>query len=113
VTVFAHELTFGYHRGWRVVESYNGTPITSLHQLRELWHATRDEVLAARQKLKEEGEKEVDKSNRKNLGIFVRLGLQNDDEIVLDAEMAMETEPEVIKTHAIERASFIKGDVKN
>eukprot|EP00913_Durusdinium_trenchii_P020346 g19114.t1 len=40
VTVFAHELTFGYNRGWRVVESYNGTRITSLRHVRDLWRET-------------------------------------------------------------------------
>lgn len=112
VTVFAHELTFGYHRGWRVVESYNGSPITSLRQLREMWQRTREEVVKAQEALAKEA-KPVEKRPRRgrpSLGIFVRLGLQSDDDIVLDAAAAMEAEPDVLKTHAIEKASFIKGD---
>eukprot|EP00434_Breviolum_minutum_P000139 symbB.v1.2.000119.t1/scaffold15.1/size524077/10 len=50
---------------------------------------------------------------KSELGIFVRLGLQSDDDIVLDAHAAMEAEPGVLKTHAIEKASWIKGDDKN
>eukprot|EP00928_Gymnodinium_smaydae_P049049 TRINITY_DN32887_c0_g1_i1.p1 TRINITY_DN32887_c0_g1~~TRINITY_DN32887_c0_g1_i1.p1 ORF type:complete len:507 (+),score=100.40 TRINITY_DN32887_c0_g1_i1:150-1670(+) len=100
VTVFAHELTFGYNRGWRIVESYNGISLTSLAHLRQLWHATQDEVRAASTAEGSNGE-----------GIFVRLGLQNDDaELVIDAAKAMKAEPAVLKTHAIEKASFIKGD---
>lgn len=101
VTVFAHELTFGYSRGWRIVETYNGTVVRSLRDLRALWHATIDEVKAARAK-------GVD--NEINPRIFVRLGLQNDDDVVLDAAAAMDAEPDVLKTHAIEKPSFIKGD---
>eukprot|EP00933_Yihiella_yeosuensis_P054253 TRINITY_DN5264_c0_g1_i8.p1 TRINITY_DN5264_c0_g1~~TRINITY_DN5264_c0_g1_i8.p1 ORF type:complete len:545 (+),score=90.46 TRINITY_DN5264_c0_g1_i8:160-1794(+) len=109
VTVFAHELTFGYQRGWRVVESFNGTPITSLAHLREMWHKTKDEVNETKNKRKlEEAESKSD--SPLDLGIFVRLGLQNDDDIVLDAAAAMDAEPNVLKTHAIEKASFIKGD---
>jgi len=104
VTVFAHELTFGYHRGWRVVETYNGTSIGSLGHLRSLWHSTRDEVTAARKASSGDG------ARMSSLGIFVRLGLQSDDDIVLDAAAAMDAEPDVLKTHAIERGSFIRGD---
>mmetsp|Transcript_3885 Transcript_3885/g.9059 ORF Transcript_3885/g.9059 Transcript_3885/m.9059 type:complete len:509 (+) Transcript_3885:105-1631(+) len=98
VTVFAHELTFGYNRGWRIVESYNGVQITALRHVRELWHKTRGEVLVAREAGTETGR------------IFVRLGLQNDDDIVLNAAAAMDAEPDVLKTHAIEKSSFIRGD---
>eukprot|EP00927_Polykrikos_kofoidii_P034175 TRINITY_DN2900_c0_g1_i2.p1 TRINITY_DN2900_c0_g1~~TRINITY_DN2900_c0_g1_i2.p1 ORF type:complete len:508 (+),score=97.56 TRINITY_DN2900_c0_g1_i2:121-1644(+) len=95
ITVFAHELTFGYKRGWRIVESYNKTPVTSLRHVRHLWHATQDEVKA-------QGDTKGP--------IFVRLGLQNDDDVVLDAASAMASEPHILKTHAIERGSFIQGD---
>jgi len=111
VTVFAHELTFGYHRGWRVVETYNGESITSLRQLRRLWHATRDELSAKR---KADGDADGDGAEKarpgSSGGVFVRLGLQNDDDIVLDAASAVAAEPDVLKTHAIEKASWIKGD---
>eukprot|EP00405_Crypthecodinium_cohnii_P011711 CAMPEP_0206427212 /NCGR_PEP_ID=MMETSP0324_2-20121206/4891_1 /ASSEMBLY_ACC=CAM_ASM_000836 /TAXON_ID=2866 /ORGANISM="Crypthecodinium cohnii, Strain Seligo" /LENGTH=502 /DNA_ID=CAMNT_0053892419 /DNA_START=332 /DNA_END=1840 /DNA_ORIENTATION=+ len=102
VTVFAHELTFGYRRGWRVVETYNGISITSLRHLRELWLQTRAEV----QKEKEKPEAERENSK----GTFVRIGLQNDDDIWLEAEAAIAAEAGVLKTHAIERASYIRGD---
>lgn len=113
VTVFAHELTFGYNRGWRVVESYNGTALTSLRQARDLWHQTREQVkeaLALRPPVETASSPKSPKSTE--LGIFVRLGLQSDDDLVLDAHAAMEAEPGVLKTHAIERASWIKGDDK-
>lgn len=115
VTVFAHELTFGYSRGWRVVESFNGTPITDLRHVRDLWLETREKVRESQKAQKAPPEAETpikSKRRREHLGIFVRLGLQNDDDIVLDAETAMEAEPEVLKTHAIERQSYIKGDPK-
>jgi len=104
VTVFAHELTFGYRRGWRVVETYNGISITSLRHLRELWHGTRDEVA----KLRAEGK--AGEAGTAEKRVFVRLGLQSDDDIVLDAAAAVDAEPGVLKTHAIERPSFIRGD---
>jgi len=112
VTVFAHELTFGYRRGWRVVETYNGTPITSLGHLRSLWHSTRDEVVAARVVAKATKEAGTTKPITDPSGdiIFVRLGLQSDDDIVLDAALAVDAEANVLKTHAIDRGSFIRGD---
>lgn len=108
VTVFAHELTFGYRRGWRVVETYNGTPILSLRHLRSQWHATREEV--SRLRSRSEGTSDAAGSTTQTPRIFVRLGLQNDDDIVLDAGAAVDAEPGVLKTHAIERPSFIRGD---
>jgi len=110
VTVFAHELTFGYRRGWRVVETYNGTSITSLRHLRSLWHATRNEVEKCCTTAKEEAEKASTPYKPTSPGIFVRLGLQSDDDIVLDAAAAVDAEAGVLKTHAIERGSFIRGD---
>jgi S1-C subfamily serine protease len=110
VTVFAHELTFGYQRGWRVVESYNGTPITSLRHLRDMWFATREEVAKAQASAAAEPEEGQPKKGSSCSAIFVRLGLQSDDDVVLDAKAAMDAEEKVLKTHAIEKASFIKGD---
>ncbi|CAE8629063.1 unnamed protein product, partial [Polarella glacialis] len=105
VTVFAHELTFGYNRGWRVVESFNGTPVTSLRHVRDLWHETRDRVDVALKALPAASTGK--KLRGEDLDIFVRLGLQNDDDIVLDAWAAREAEASVLKTHAIEKASNI------
>eukprot|EP00929_Paragymnodinium_shiwhaense_P050080 TRINITY_DN25242_c0_g1_i1.p1 TRINITY_DN25242_c0_g1~~TRINITY_DN25242_c0_g1_i1.p1 ORF type:complete len:505 (-),score=95.62 TRINITY_DN25242_c0_g1_i1:143-1657(-) len=96
VAIFAHELTFGYSRSWRIVERYNDENITSLRHLRDMWHETRKQVEA------------LPKDSDKRL--YVRLGMQNDDDIILDAALAMEAEPDVLKTHAIEKASFIEGD---
>ncbi|CAE8741480.1 unnamed protein product, partial [Polarella glacialis] len=90
VTVFAHELTFGYNRGWRVVESFNGTPVTSLRHVRDLWHETRDRVDVALKALPAASTGK--KLRGEDLDIFVRLGLQNDDDIVLDAWAAREAE---------------------
>mmetsp|Transcript_149760 Transcript_149760/g.480938 ORF Transcript_149760/g.480938 Transcript_149760/m.480938 type:complete len:556 (-) Transcript_149760:86-1753(-) len=110
VTVFAHELTFGYRRGWRIVESYNGISITSLRHLRELWHKTRDEVSEVRGKQRVEAEKAGVPYKPVSPGIFVRLGLQSEDDIWLDASACIDAEQGVLKTHAIERPSFIRGD---
>eukprot|EP00927_Polykrikos_kofoidii_P034174 TRINITY_DN2900_c0_g1_i1.p1 TRINITY_DN2900_c0_g1~~TRINITY_DN2900_c0_g1_i1.p1 ORF type:complete len:508 (+),score=78.56 TRINITY_DN2900_c0_g1_i1:110-1633(+) len=95
ITVFAHELTFGYKRGWRIVESYNKTSVTSLRHLRQLWRQTQEEV-------KSQGDAKT--------AIFVHLGLQNDDDVVIDAAAAIAAEPKVLKTHAIDKGSFIQGD---
>jgi len=103
VAVFAHELTFGYVRGWRIVQTYNDTPIMSLGHLRSLWRQTQEKVKAA-------ACSENCTDGPAKLNNFVRLGLQSDDDIILDAAAAMEAEPDVLKTHAIERASYIKGD---
>jgi len=124
VTVFAHELTFGYNRSWRIVESYNGESVRSLSHLREMWHATREEVQIARAVVAKEsgdgasapvaasspngGKPDAETKVRKN--IFVRIGLHNGDDVVLEAGAAMDAEPTVLKTHSIERASFVKGD---
>mmetsp|Transcript_15980 Transcript_15980/g.46255 ORF Transcript_15980/g.46255 Transcript_15980/m.46255 type:complete len:552 (-) Transcript_15980:166-1821(-) len=108
VTVFAHELTFGYRRGWRVVETFNGESVTSLRHLRTLWHQTRDDV--AKFRAEHAGKAGAEGDNSSGPGIFVRLGLQSDDDIVLDAAAAIDAEPGVLRTHAIERPSFIRGD---
>jgi S1-C subfamily serine protease len=97
LNVFASELTFGYTRPWRRVMAYNGTDITSLGHLRDLWHATREEVKLARE-------------NGGSPSITVRLALEFDDDVVLDAAAAMDAEPHILKTHAIVRSSFIQGD---
>jgi len=109
VTVFAHDLTFGYKRGWRVVDTYNGTAVTSLGQVRRLWEETQAEVVKARDSRREK-EANGEPADKSSLGIFMRLGLEGDDDVVLDAAAAMDAEPYVIKTHAIERRSFIRGD---
>lgn len=110
VTVFAHELTFGYRRGWRIVETYNGTSITSLRHLRELWHTTRDDMKRIREAGTTGGEAASSPSTAVGPGVFVRLGLECDDDIVLDAAAAVDAEPGVLRTHAIERPSFVQGD---
>jgi len=117
LNVFAHELTFGYVRLWRVVKAYNGVAVASLRHLREMWHATREEVIAARAAQsaaqannqaadQADPEKSADRVNR----IMVRLELEHDDDIVLGAAAAMDAEAQVLKTHAIARASFVRGD---
>jgi len=98
LNVFASELTFGYIRPWRRVTAYNGTELTSLGHLRKLWRATIDEV------------NEAEAAGKTPEAITVRLSLEFDDDIVLDAATAIAAEAQVLKTHAIAKASFIKGD---
>jgi len=107
LNVFASELTFGYIRPWRRVMAYNGTAITSLGHLRDLWHATREEVKLAREsaEAKANGGGEIHTPS-----ITVRLALEFDDDVVLDAAAAIDAEAHVLKTHAIAKSSFIKGD---
>ena len=94
VDIFAHELTFSYSRPWRRVTAYNGTPVLSLEHLRDMWEASCREFKAA----KEAGNEDP---------MFARLGLQSDDDIVLEVKAAMEAEEEVLKRHQIPKASKI------
>lgn len=106
LNVFASELTFGYIRPWRRVTCYNGTAITSLRHLRDLWHATRAEVTAASEAAAADGGEAAGSAS----SATVRLSLEFDDDVVLDAAAAIAAEARVLKTHAIAKPSFIKGD---
>lgn len=96
VDILAHELTFSYSRPWRRVTTYNGTPVLSLEHLRDLWEASCKESKAA---------KEAGNGNTEPM--FARLGLESDDDIVLEVQAAMAAESEVLERHQIPTASHI------
>ena len=114
--IFAHELSFSYIRPWRRVVSYNGEQIKSLRHLQELWSASCANVAASVE--------HKDNATNNNDGVattdnqgnnydqpqsqqtltFVRLELENDDDIVFEVEAAMKAQKEVMATHAISKA---------
>lgn len=96
--IFAHELSFSYIRPWRRVVTYNEVKIKSLEHLQDLWNDSCSTV----QKSQENGES----VNGDKMGMlsFVRLGLENDDDIVFEVESAMKAQTEVMETHSITKA---------
>lgn len=110
LNVFAHELTFGYVRPWRVVTAYNGVALQSLRHLRDMWHETRSEVEKSRAAASKDGADGNSSCNSVSMAHAVRLTLEHDDDVVLDAAEAIDAETQVLKTHAIAKPSFVKGD---
>eukprot|EP00536_Pseudo-nitzschia_multiseries_P012385 jgi/Psemu1/260521/estExt_Genewise1Plus.C_4710003 len=121
--IFAHELSFSYSRPWRRVVSYNGEQIKSLRHLQDLWTASCASVVATTTSSSpssasdsaggadEESTGDAsggnaivndDPSTKKTL-TFVRLELENDDDIVFEVEAAMKAQEEVMATHAISK----------
>mmetsp|Transcript_11660 Transcript_11660/g.23699 ORF Transcript_11660/g.23699 Transcript_11660/m.23699 type:complete len:98 (+) Transcript_11660:1440-1733(+) len=88
----AHELTFSYSRPWRRVTKYNGTTVLSLEHLRDLWHASCQEVKQAGQDSKP---------------TFARIELQSDDDIVLEVREAMAAESDILRRHQIPQSFHI------
>ncbi|KAG7347251.1 trypsin-like peptidase domain containing protein [Nitzschia inconspicua] len=89
--IFAHELSFSYNRPWRRVVSYNGIPIRSLAHLQELWSTSCKQ-----------------NDDRPQMGdtvtpSFVRLQLENDDDLVFEVNSAITAQQEVMGTHAISK----------
>mmetsp|Transcript_3694 Transcript_3694/g.10458 ORF Transcript_3694/g.10458 Transcript_3694/m.10458 type:complete len:743 (-) Transcript_3694:613-2841(-) len=129
--IFAHELSFSYGRPWRRVVSYNGEKIKSLRHLQELWTASREHVATAAASAAStataaeptdaapEEDAAGDATNDENVAsgneteappppppktlTFVRLELENDDDIVFEVEAAMKAQQEVMATHAISK----------
>ena len=94
--IYAHELSFSYSRPWRRVVSYNGEMIKSLEHLQDLWTASCTAV--------SENEKEgmdFEGGDQERELTFVRLELENDDDIVFEVGAAMTAQKEVMATHAI------------
>lgn len=112
--IFAHELSFSYSRPWRRVVSYNGEKIKSIQHLQDLWSASCANVTASLDQ-KDDASKHDDGSaitdhQGNNVGqasertlTFVRLELENDDDIVFEVEAAMKAQDEVMATHAISK----------
>ncbi|VEU44005.1 unnamed protein product [Pseudo-nitzschia multistriata] len=90
--IFAHELSFSYSRPWRRVVSYNGEKIKSLGHLQKLWNASCSTVTTS-----------VEQKEAERTLTFVRLELENDDDIVFEVEAAMKAQEEVMATHAISK----------
>lgn len=85
VDILSHEVSFSYSRPWRRVKAYNGTSITSLEHLRDMWQASCQASQAA----------------------FARIELESDDDIVLEVSAAMTAESDILTRHQIPKASNI------
>ncbi len=107
--IFAHELSFSYSRPWRRVVSYNGEKIKSLEHLQDLWSASCEafsKALEERNGHEKHGERTSESHLNEDSGeepAFVRLELENDDDIVFEVGAAMEAQKEVMATHAISK----------
>ena len=105
--IFVHELSHSYIRPWRRVLSYIGIKVKSLYDLQHLW----DESCSQVQSLSQEAVKGTKNNNKiddksEDIGnskqfSFVRLGLENDDDIVFEVEAAMKAQTEVMEIHSI------------
>ena len=99
--IFAHELSFSYSRPWRRVLSYNEIKIKSLAHLQQLWNESCSEV---EQRSKEIDSRSAEEGNGDSKKLsFVRLGLENDDDIVFEVEAAIKAQTEVMATHSISK----------
>ena len=108
--IFAHELSFSYIRPWRRVVSYNGEKIKSLQHLQDLWSASCDQITKSMNENKDyiqirnsvdvEGGQSGQPEHQQT---FVRLELENDDDIVFEVSAAMNAQKEVMATHAISK----------
>ena len=115
--IFAHELSFSYHRPWRRVVKYNGIPVQSLEHIQQLWEQScsvvhkdsGDQVdTGSKQGGQLQGDKLGDNGEGESLISpeplsFVRLELENDDDIVFEVGAAMKAQAEVMATHKIEK----------
>lgn len=102
--IYAHELSFSYSRPWRRVVSYNGEQIKSLQHLQDLWTASCAQVAQSvdDETMNIEGGSGDDSNEQKEQELsFVRLELENDDDIVFEVGAAMKAQKEVMATHAI------------
>jgi S1-C subfamily serine protease len=99
-SIFAHELSFAYERPWRLVKSYNGIPVKSLVHLRDMWNETRQQV--TNQKKQQQAAAVADSTTADVTSTpavsmertFVRIELEDDDDIVFDVQAAMDAQAE-------------------
>ena len=110
--IFAHELSFSYSRPWRRVVSYNGEKIKSLLHLQVLWSDSCAHVTKSAEKHDDSncigdgssGDHEGNQNEQlEQQYTFVRLELENDDDIVFEVNAAMKAQKEVMATHAISK----------
>ena len=116
--IYAHELSFSYVRAWRRVVRYNGIIIRSLEHLQELWSASCNECTIAAASTPDTAAAaavtaEVEEGTHSSAGTtahhkFVRLELENDDDIVFEVNAAMKAQKEVMMTNAISKPYNLK-----
>jgi len=99
------------------VVSYNGEQIKSLRHLQDLWSASCANVEASLEQMENATNNKDGVATTDNQGnnddqsqsqpqqtlTFVRLELENDDDIVFEVEAAMKAQKEVMATHAISK----------
>lgn len=109
VDIFAHEVTFSYHRPWRRVVSYNGIPIKSLEHLRDLWQASCAEVEAQSMEVDAsfDSKNETSDDAAASPPTFARIELESDDDIVLEVKAAIAAQKDIMERHQIPEASRI------
>ena len=86
--IMAHELSFSYSRPWRRVVAYNDIPVLSLEHMRDLW------------------EESMENATDDPLS-FVRIQLENDDDVVFEVKAAIEAQKDILQTHQIPNPSQI------
>ena len=106
--IFAHELTFSYGRPWRRVVKYNGIPVQSLQHVQQLWAEScaavdMDSEVNGESNSIQNGDNGHGKNPTSKELSFVRLELENDDDVVFEVRAAMEAQSEVMATHKIQK----------
>ena len=96
-TILAHELSFAYKRPWRRVVSYNDIPVKSLRHLRDLWEESCAAVTIS----------SAPENKKRAAPSFVRIELDQDDDIVFEVQAAMDAQSEILKIHQIPKSSEI------
>lgn len=101
--LFSHELSFGYSKNnFRLVLTYNEIPIKSLAHLRDLW----EESVAKATTEKTNG---ATSSQNGDSCSFVRLGLENSDDIVFEVNAAIAAQADILEQQQIKEVSHISG----
>jgi hypothetical protein len=100
-SILAHELSFAYKRPWRRVVSYNDVPVKSLRHLRDLWEESCSAAAAAAASSSSGNKK------KRAAPSFVRIELDQDDDIVFEVRAAMEAQSEILQIHQIPQSSEI------
>jgi hypothetical protein len=96
--LFSHELSFGYNKNhFRLVSSYNETPIKSLAHLRDLWEESVAKATAAKA------------NGNGDSYSFVRLGLENTEDIVFEVNAAIAAQADILKQQQIKEVSHISA----
>lgn len=110
--IYACELSFSYSRPWRRVLAYNGVRVLSLQHLSELWEASSCAVaVVAAASATNDDEDESNGATNNDITTsnptFVRIELDNDDDVVFEVQAAMEAQASIMETHQIPKACHI------